>query len=77
VDWVNPLTGGDAAQAKVVGASPPEHEAVSVTRPPPTGNGDEGEEVIVQPDGGGGGAAATVTVVDPSGSPFGIGPVNE
>lgn len=75
VDVGRPLTGGDAVQPKMVGALPPEQEAVRVTFP---GDGnDDGDGVIVQPDGGSTGAAATVTVVEPSEGPLGVGPRNE
>jgi len=61
VDATKPLTGGDADQAKAVGAPPPAQDAVRVTLPPPTGT-DEDDGLTVQPDGGKG--AKTLTIVD-------------
>lgn len=62
VDVGRPATGGDAVQAKVVGALPPKQEAIRVTSPPPKGN-DDRDDATVHPDGGTI-AGPTLTVVD-------------
>ena len=76
VDAINPLTGGDALQAKAVGTPPLEQDVVRVTVPPPNGN-DDGDALIAQLDGGSTEAAATVTVVESSDGPLGVVPRNE